>query len=192
MSEGEGATKTNLGFEACGDSGLEGVAETPHHAQPRVVLEQPAEDPTQIQTGRRMRNFTGKIKTLAEFRDARGGCCSYLALTHTAQQDGRLDPSQSAQLLLPRRDAILSRADSAGREGLGISDSRTRRGQITGEGSERAAVDCSRRAASEGGVFAVLVVCVRLREITAWGRKLEGRGTDDSSPRYTIRIGPRQ
>jgi len=31
-----------------------------------------------------------------------------LALTHEAQQDGRLDPSQSAQLLLPRRDAILS------------------------------------------------------------------------------------
>ena len=70
--------------------------------------------------GRRMRNFTRKIKTLAEFRDARGGCCSYLALTHTAQQDGRLDPSQSAQLLLPRRDAIPLRADSAGREGLGM------------------------------------------------------------------------
>jgi hypothetical protein len=100
--------KTNLGFEACGDSGVEGVAEAPHHAQPRVVLDQPAEDPTQIQTGRRMRNFAGKIKTLAEFWDARGGCYSYLALTHTAQQDGRLDPSQSAQLLLPRRDAILS------------------------------------------------------------------------------------
>lgn len=30
-----------------------------------------------------------------------------LALTHAVQQEGRLDPSQSAQLLLPRRDAIL-------------------------------------------------------------------------------------
>jgi hypothetical protein len=29
-----------------------------------------------------------------------------LALTHAAQQEGRLDPSQSAQQLLPRRDAI--------------------------------------------------------------------------------------
>jgi hypothetical protein len=45
---------TNLGFEACGDSGVEGVAEAPHHAKFRVVLEQPAEDthnPNPIQTG---------------------------------------------------------------------------------------------------------------------------------------------
>jgi hypothetical protein len=34
---------TNLGFEACGDSAMEGVAEAPHHSQPPVVLDQPAE-----------------------------------------------------------------------------------------------------------------------------------------------------
>jgi hypothetical protein len=47
--EKERGGDTNLGFEACGDSAVEGVAEAPHHAQPHVVLDQPAEDPTKIQ-----------------------------------------------------------------------------------------------------------------------------------------------
>jgi hypothetical protein len=41
--------KTNLGLKTRRDAGLEGIAEAPHHAQPGVVLNQPAENPTQIQ-----------------------------------------------------------------------------------------------------------------------------------------------
>jgi len=46
-----------------------------------------------------------------------------LALTHAAQQEGRLDPSQRAQLLLPRRDAILFasiRRERRGELGVGL------------------------------------------------------------------------
>jgi hypothetical protein len=41
------ARRTNLGLEARNYAGAEGVAEAPHHAQLRVVLDQPA----QIQSG---------------------------------------------------------------------------------------------------------------------------------------------
>ena len=72
--------------------------------------------------GRSMRNSAERRNLYPNFGEEMGGGEPYLALTHAAQQEGRLDPSQSAQLLLPRRDAILFasiRRERRGRAGCG-------------------------------------------------------------------------
>jgi hypothetical protein len=112
---------TNLGLEASGDAGLEGVAEVPHHAQPRVVLGQPAQTQNPTRPAR-VTSERGKLSIESGTGGREKGV--YLVLTHAAQQEGRLDPSQSAQqlLVLPRRDAIISLPIRRGGSGAEAED----------------------------------------------------------------------
>jgi hypothetical protein len=83
----------------------------------------------------RMRITQKRCKLAPSSVDIRRRTRSYLLLTHMEQQEGRLDPSQSAQLLL-RRDAIL--LAPVRREGRGIAMwCRDGGGQITGGGRAR-------------------------------------------------------
>jgi len=68
---GQGKRETNLGFVARGDAGLEGVAEAPHHAQPGVVLDQPAKKPSQIQQRKEHEKFRRKDETFTRISGRR-------------------------------------------------------------------------------------------------------------------------
>jgi len=102
---------------ARGDADLEGVAEAPHHAQPGVVLDQPAKNPTQIQQGQEHEKFRRKTKPLPEFRGGDGRSQALPCVDARGAAGGEVGSlAESATAAAPPGRHPL-RLDSAGAEG---------------------------------------------------------------------------
>jgi len=104
---------------ARGDADLEGVAEAPHHAQPGVVLDQPAKNPTQIQQGQEHEKFRRKTKPLPEFRGGDGRSQALPCVDARGAAGGEVGSlaERAAAAAPPGRHHL--RPDSAGAEGTG-------------------------------------------------------------------------